>query len=145
MTESTKAPLRERPKSPHLVTGGLGSPLLWRWHITMWTSILHRVTGVGLYVGGLIAAAWAISLASGPESYGYFKALLGSGLGQLAMFGLTAAFFYHLANGVRHLVWDTGKGLDIRSANASSIVIFAFTVAATLAMWAIAAMTGALG
>ena len=145
MTESTKAPLRERPKSPHLVTGGLGSPLLWRWHITMWTSILHRVTGVGLYVGGLIAAAWAISLASGPESYGHFKALLGSGLGKLAMFGLTAAFFYHLANGVRHLVWDTGKGLDIRSANASSIVIFAFTVAATLAMWAIAAMTGALG
>lgn len=145
MTDSTKAPLRERPKSPHLVTGGLGSPLLWRWHITMWTSILHRVTGVGLYVGGLIAAAWAISLASGPESYGQFKALLGSGLGKLVMLGLTVAFFYHLANGVRHLVWDTGKGLDIKSANASSIVIFAFTFAATLAIWAIAAMTGALG
>lgn len=145
MTDSTKAPLRERPKSPHLVTGGLGSPLLWRWHITMWTSILHRVTGVGLYVGGLIAAAWAISLAQGPEYYGQFKALLGSGFGKLVMFGLTAAFFYHLANGVRHLVWDTGKGLDIKSANASSIVIFAFTFAATLAIWAIAAMTGALG
>ncbi len=145
MTDTTKAPLRERPKSPHLVTGGLGSPLLWRWHITMWTSILHRATGVGLYAGGLIAAAWAISLASGPEGYGQFKALLGSGLGKLVMFGLTAAFFYHLANGVRHLVWDTGKGLDIKSANASSIVVFAFTFAATLAIWAIAAMTGALG
>ena len=145
MTDSTKAPLRERPKSPHLVTGGLGSPLLWRWHITMWTSILHRATGVALYVGGLIAAAWAISLASGPEPYGQFKALVGSGLGKLVMFGLTVAFFYHLANGVRHLVWDTGKGLDIKSANASSIVIFAFTVAATLAVWAIAAMTGAFG
>jgi len=144
MTDTTKAPLRERPKSPHLVTGGLGSPLLWRWHITMWTSILHRATGVGLYVGGLIAAAWAIALAQGPERYGQFKALLGSPLGKLVMFGLTVAFFYHLANGVRHLVWDTGKGLDVKSANASSVVVFAFTAAATLAIWVIAAMTGAI-
>ena len=144
MTDTTKAPLRERPKSPHLVTGGLGSPLLWRWHITMWTSILHRVSGVGLYVGGLIAAAWAISLAQGPECYGQFKALLGSLPGKVVMFGLTVAFFYHLANGVRHLVWDTGHGLDIKTANASSIVIFAFTAAATLAIWVIAFMTGAI-
>ena len=132
MTDTTKAPLRERPKSPHLVTGGLGSPLLWRWHITMWTSILHRVTGVGLYVGGLIAAAWAVALAQGPECYAQFKAVLGSPPGKVVMFGLTVAFFYHLANGVRHLVWDTGKGLDIKTANASSVMIFAFTAAATL-------------
>jgi succinate dehydrogenase / fumarate reductase cytochrome b subunit len=144
MTDTTKAPLRERPKSPHLVTGGLGSPLLWRWHITMWTSILHRMTGVGLYVGGLIAAAWALALAQGPERYAQFKHLLGSAPGKVVMFGLTVAFFYHLANGVRHLVWDSGHGLDVKTANASSIVIFAFTAAATLAIWVIAAMTGAL-
>jgi len=140
----TKAPLRERPKSPHLVTGGLGSPLLWRWHITMWTSILHRATGVGLYVGGLIAAAWAIALGAGPDRYAQFKALLGSPPGKVVMFGLTLAFFYHLANGVRHLVWDTGKGLEVKTANASSVVIFAFTAAATLVTWYIAAVTGAL-
>lgn len=144
MTDAAKPPLRERPKSPHLVTGGLGSPLLWRWHITMWTSILHRVTGVGLYVGGLIVAGWAISLVQGPEQYAQFKALLGSLPGKVVMFGLTVAFFYHLANGVRHLVWDTGHGLDLRSANASSVLIFAFTIAATLAIWVIAAMTGAI-
>jgi succinate dehydrogenase / fumarate reductase cytochrome b subunit len=136
MTDAAKAPRREPPMSPHLT--------VWRWHITMATSILHRATGVALYVGALIAAAWAISLANGPETYAQFKALLGSPLGKLVMFGLTASVFYHLANGIRHLVWDLGHGLDVKSANASSIVVLAFTVAATLASWWIAAMTGAL-
>ncbi len=143
MTDASKTP-RERPVSPHLVTGGLGSPLLWRWHITMWTSILHRASGVALYVGVLIAAAWAIALAQGPESYAAFKALLGSLPGKVVMFGLTACVFYHLGNGIRHLVWDTGRGLDVKSANASAVLVFAFAVAATLAIWGIAGMTGAL-
>jgi succinate dehydrogenase / fumarate reductase cytochrome b subunit len=143
MTDVSKTP-RPRPKSPHLVTGGLGSPLLWRWHITMWTSILNRATGLALYVGALIAAAWAIALAQGPDQYAQFKALLGSWPGKVVMFGLTLSLFYHLANGVRHLVWDAGHGLDVKSANASSVVVFAFTVAATLAIWAIASQTGAL-
>ena len=57
----------------------------------MLTSILHRVTGVGLYLGGLIAAAWAVALASGPEVYGTFMTLLGSPLGKLVMFGMSAS------------------------------------------------------
>ena len=122
--------------SPHLQ--------VWRWHITMATSIAHRATGVALYVGALIAAAWAIALAKGPDSYAAFKALLGSPVGLVVMFGLSVSFFYHLANGVRHLVWDTGHGLDVKSANASAVFVFAFTAAATIAVWAIAAMTGAL-
>lgn len=142
----TDAPIkrREPPKSPHLVTGGFGSPLLWRWHITMWTSILHRATGIALYVGALIVAAWAVSLASGPEAYAGFKALLGSIPGKVVMFGLTLSVFYHLGNGIRHLVWDTGHGLDVKSANASAVGVFAFAAAATLAIWAIASQTGAL-
>jgi succinate dehydrogenase / fumarate reductase cytochrome b subunit len=127
---------RERPLSPHLQ--------VWRWHITMATSILHRATGVALYVGALIAAAWAISLAQGPDTYASFKQLMGSPLGKLVMFGLTLSFFYHLANGIRHLVWDAGHGLDVKSANASAVLVFAFTAAATVAVWVIAAMTGAL-
>src|SRR6201985_2969564 len=111
MTESPSTP-RERPVSPHLVTGGLGSPLLWRWHITMWTSILHRATGVALYAGGLIVAAWAISLAAGPEAYMMFKGLLGSIPGKVVMFGLTLSVFFHLASGVRHLIWDAGSGFQ---------------------------------
>lgn len=122
--------------SPHLQ--------VWRWHITMLTSILHRVTGVGLYLGGLIAAAWAISLAAGPEAYETFKAVLGSPLGKFVMFGMTLSVFYHLANGIRHLVWDFGYGLDIKSANSSAWAVFGFTLAATLATWAIAFQIGAL-
>lgn len=122
--------------SPHLQ--------VWRWHVTMLTSILHRVTGVGLYLGGLIAAAWAVSLAAGPEAYETFKAVLGSPLGKFVMFGMTLSVFYHLANGIRHLVWDFGYGLDIKSANSSAWAVFGFTVAATLATWAIAFQIGAL-
>lgn len=117
---------------------------VWRWHLTMATSILHRVTGVALYAGALIAAAWAVSLAGGPEAYATFKSVMGSPLGKLVLFGLTLATFYHLGNGVRHLTWDLGFGLDVKSANASGVGVFAFTVAATLAVWAIAIMTGAL-
>jgi succinate dehydrogenase / fumarate reductase, cytochrome b subunit len=138
--EKAKGPMtdtpRARPLSPHLQ--------VWRWHITMWTSILHRMTGVALYAGALILAGWAIALAAGPEVYGAYKAILGSPLGKLVMFGLTLLLFYHLANGIRHLVWDAGHGLDVKSANASAVAAFAFAAAATIAVWLIAAMTGAL-
>ena len=122
--------------SPHLQ--------IWRWHVTMLTSILHRVTGVGLYLAGLMVAAWAVSLAAGPEAYAGFKALLGSPLGKLVMLGMTASMFYHLGNGIRHLIWDFGHGLDIKSANSSAYMVFGFTVAATIAVWVIAYQTGAL-
>jgi succinate dehydrogenase / fumarate reductase cytochrome b subunit len=123
------------PLSPHLQ--------VWRWHITMATSILHRATGVALYVGALIAAAWAIALAQGPEAYADFKGLMGSPVGKIVMFGLTLSYFYHLANGIRHLAWDAGKGFEVKTADATSIVVFAFAAAATAAVWTIAFMTGA--
>jgi succinate dehydrogenase / fumarate reductase cytochrome b subunit len=120
--------------SPHLQ--------VWRWHVTMLTSILHRVTGVGLYLGGLILAAWAIALAGGPEAYQVFQDVMGSVLGKLVLFGMTLSVFYHLGNGVRHLVWDFGHGLDVKSANASAFTVFGFTIAATAAVWGIAFMLG---
>jgi succinate dehydrogenase / fumarate reductase cytochrome b subunit len=69
---------------------------------------------------------------------------MGSIPGKVVMFGLTLCVFYHLANGIRHLVWDTGHALDIKSANTSAVVVLAFAAAATLAVWGIAGMTGAL-
>ena len=135
MSDAAKAP-RERPMSPHLT--------VWRWHITMASSIAHRATGVALYVGALIGAGWAIALASGREAYAGYQALLGSPVGLIVMFGLTLSFFYHLANGIRHLVWDTGHGLDLKSANASAAFVFAFTVAASVAAWFVAAFLGAI-
>ncbi len=135
MAEASRG-VRERPTSPHTT--------IWRWHLTMATSILHRFTGIALYGAALIAAAWAISLASGPDAYATYKAVMGSLLGKVVLFGLTLSAFYHLGNGVRHLTWDAGFGLDVKSANASGVAVFAFTVAATIAVWVIAGMTGAL-
>ncbi|MCR5873617.1 succinate dehydrogenase, cytochrome b556 subunit [Phenylobacterium sp. J426] len=135
MAEASRV-VRERPTSPHTT--------IWRWHLTMATSILHRFTGIALYGGALIAAAWAISLAGGPDTYETYKAVMGSILGKAVLFALTLAAFYHLGNGVRHLTWDLGFGLDVKSANASGVGVIAFAVAATLAVWVIAGMTGAL-
>ncbi|HEY8615059.1 succinate dehydrogenase, cytochrome b556 subunit [Phenylobacterium sp.] len=135
MTDATRAP-RERPLSPHTS--------IWRWHITMAASIATRITGVGLYLGALILAAWAISLASGPEAYATFKGVMGSFLGKVVLFGMTLSFFYHLAAGVRHIVWDLGHALTVRQANAFSVASFAFAGAATIAVWVIAGLIGAL-
>jgi len=135
MTDASKT-RREPPLSPHLQ--------VWRWHVTMATSIIHRATGVALYGGALIAAAWAVSLAAGPDAYATFKGLMGSPVGLIVMFGLTLSWTYHLANGIRHLVWDTGHGLDVKSANASAIFVLAFAVAATASLFGVAAMTGAI-
>jgi succinate dehydrogenase / fumarate reductase, cytochrome b subunit len=128
--------LPPRPMSPHLQ--------VWRWHITMWASILNRATGVALYVGALLAALWAVALAAGPDAYYAYMGLLASPLGRLVLFGLTVSLFYHLANGLRHLVWDAGFGFRVREANAATVFVFAFTAVASVAVWVIAALTGAL-
>ena len=117
---------------------------VWRWHITMATSILHRISGCALYAAALLVTAWALSLAAGPEAYGAFKAVLGSFPGKVVLFLFSLAVFYHLAKGVQHLVWDTGAALDLKSANAGAAASIAFAVVATVAVWVIAGMTGAL-
>ena len=120
--------------SPHLQ--------VWRWHVTMLTSILHRVTGGALYGGGLLLAFWAIALAAGPEAYALFLGIMGAWYGKAALFGLSAAVFFHLGNGVRHLIWDFGHGLSKEDASASSFAVLGFAIAATGAVWAIAYMMG---
>lgn len=135
MSDASKT-IRVRPTSPHVQ--------VWRWHLTALTSITHRITGVGLYVGTLILAGWAISLAMGPEAYGAFMGLMGSFLGKLVLFALSLAVFFHLAKGIQHLIWDTGVGLKLQAANAGAVATVAFAIVATIVVWIIAAMTGAL-
>jgi succinate dehydrogenase / fumarate reductase cytochrome b subunit len=139
MSKAAPAPRgpADRPMSPHLQ--------VWRWHITMLTSIAHRATGIALYVGALILAGWAVSLAMGAEAFGRYRALLACPLGQLVLFGLTVSLFYHLANGVRHLVWDVGKGLDPKTADMTGAAALAFGMAAAVAIWAVAILSGIPG
>ncbi len=125
-----------RPLSPHLQ--------VWRFHITMFVSIMHRVTGCGLYLAALLAVGWALSLAGGPVTYNNFLGVLGSPLGKLVLLGLTASMFFHLGNGIRHLFWDMGEGFQLKTAEFSAWLLIGFTVAATVFTWVLAYLTGAL-
>ena len=121
-----------RPLSPHVS--------VWRWHLTMACSIATRATGVALYAGFVLLALWALALAAGPESYATFTGLMGSLPGKLVLFGFTVSALYHLAAGVRHLVWDTGRGFAPGTATASGAAALAFGV-----VGAVAALTGSPG
>jgi succinate dehydrogenase / fumarate reductase cytochrome b subunit len=135
MSEARTDRAAERPMSPFMI---------WRWHVTMFTSILHRVTGAALYGGALLLVGWAVALASGKGPYGTFMGLLGSPLGRVVMAGLTLCLFYHLANGVRHLVWDFGRGFQPKTASATAWLALAFAGVATVVVWVAAGMMGAL-
>ncbi len=126
----------DRPMSPYVS--------VWRWHLTMLTSILHRATGVALYGAALILAGWALALAVGPAAYDHFRLILGSPLGKLVLIGITLSLFYHLANGVRHLVWDFGAGFQPKTADMTAAAVIAFAVLATIGVWVAAGMMGAL-
>lgn len=125
---------RPRPLSPHLQ--------VWRWHVTMLGSILHRMSGAALYGGALVLVAWLAALAFGPAAYDGFVAVAGSPFGLLVWFGLTLALTYHLASGLRHLVWDTGAGLAPRTASALSTASIAFGVIAAVGFWIVLFATG---
>ncbi len=114
----------DRPLSPHLQ--------VYRPQITSVLSILHRITGVALTFATLLLTWWLVAAAYGPEQFEDAQAFLGSWIGQLLLWGFTFAVFYHLANGVRHLLWDFGWGFEMDQVRKSGIAVIAFAAAATL-------------
>ena len=118
-----------RPLSPHLQ--------IYRWQLTSVLSILHRFTGVALTAGTILLVWWLVAAANGAESFESVQWFLGSWLGLLLLFGWSAALFYHLCNGLRHLWWDTGRGLDLRSVYASGWAVLVGTAILTILAWAI--------
>ncbi len=117
----------DRPLSPHLQ--------IYRWHLLMTMSILHRASGVFLALGTVVLVAWLLALAAGPESYARMTAVIGSAPGLVFLFGWSAALFYHLCNGIRHLFWDAGQGYELPAAYASGYGVLVATVILTLAAW----------
>jgi succinate dehydrogenase / fumarate reductase cytochrome b subunit len=103
----------------------------------MTLSILHRATGVAMAVGFLVFAAWLVSAAAGAEEYRQFTALMSTLVGQILLIGWSFAFFYHLANGVRHLFWDAGRGFEKRQANASGWFVLLISIAVTAVYWVV--------
>ena len=117
----------QRPLSPHLQ--------VYRWQLTMVMSILHRATGVALSFGALGLAVWLVALAGDAQGYAAFMAIARSLPGQALLFVFAAALVYHLLNGLRHLAWDAGWGLEIPEVYRSGYTVAALTVLVTAALW----------
>lgn len=100
----------------------------------MTLSILHRITGAALSVGSLLLVGWLVAAAAGPESYAILVSCLSPPLGKLVIAGFTFALVYHFCNGIRHLLWDTGWGLDVPTARATAWVVALMSLLLTAAI-----------
>jgi succinate dehydrogenase / fumarate reductase, cytochrome b subunit len=121
--------MAERPLSPHLS--------VYKFKYTLAASILNRLAGLILSLGFLLFVYWLVALAAGARAYAQARELLSLGVFKLVYAVLIAAFVYHLAAGVRHLIWDTGRGLDRASARRSAWIVAWVSIVVTviLAYW----------
>lgn len=116
-----------RPLSPHLQ--------VYRPQLTSVLSISHRFTGILLSLGMIVVVLWLLALAAGPEAFDRLIAALSSPIGLIALAVWTFSLFYHLLNGVRHLLWDAGWLLDLRGAYASGWIVVIASVVLTVLVW----------
>lgn len=125
-----------RPLSPHLQ--------VYKFQLTSVLSIFHRFTGVALSAGIPFLLVWIWSLTGGPEDFSQVRAFFASAFGRIVVFVLSVSLFYHLCNGIRHLFWDIGKGLELPAVYRSGWAVLIATGVLTLAAWIAAyAMRGA--
>ncbi len=120
-------PARDRPLSPHLE--------VYRPQLTSVLSITHRMTGVALALGTLLLVYWLVAVASGDAAYDTAQGLIGSVFGRLLLFGWSVALFFHLCNGIRHLFWDAGYGLELPTLYRSGWAVLVASLALTLISW----------
>jgi succinate dehydrogenase / fumarate reductase cytochrome b subunit len=120
-----------RPLSPNLQ--------IYRPQLTSVLSITHRATGVALAAGAAALVAWLSAAAAGPGAYAQFDTALRSPFGLVLLLLWTFSLFFHLCNGIRHLVWDAGYGFDLRTIYASGWAVVAASAVLTLAAWIVGA------
>lgn len=133
MSDASAAPgaaKRARPLSPHLQ--------VYRPQITSVMSILHRLTGVALSFGSLLLVVWLAAAATGPDAYNSVQSFLASPVGIFMLMGWSWSLMYHLCTGLRHLMWDMGKGLSLPAVYASGYAALAVSTLLTAAIWAVA-------
>lgn len=118
---------RERPLSPHLQ--------VYKPQITTTMSILHRITGVSLALGGISLVWWLLAIALGGEAYAFASRQWASPIGLAFLFGFTLALVYHLLNGIRHLLWDMGWGFELPKVYASGYAVFVLGALVTALIW----------
>ena len=119
----------KRPLSPHL---SIYKPIP-----TMVMSILHRITGAALYFGTLLMVWWIFAAATSKEHFEFVSWAFNSIVGQLILLGYTWSLMHHMAGGIRHLFWDTGRGFHKHTSTKLAWMTLAFSLIATLAIWAI--------
>lgn len=122
----------ERPLSPHL---GIYRPML-----TMMMSVAHRITGAALFFGTLLLTWWLLAAASGPTAYAKVQAFTGSIFGMLILFGYTWALIHHMLGGIRHLIWDTGRGFGPTEREWLTLATIVGSVGLTLLIWIVGYM-----
>jgi succinate dehydrogenase / fumarate reductase cytochrome b subunit len=120
----------KRPLSPYLQ--------IYKPQLTTIMSILHRATGIFLSLGTLVLVYWLMAAANGPIAYQQAQSLLTSSGGLLLLFGWTFALFYHLSNGIRHLFWDAGLGMDIKTVYLTGKIVWIATFILTALAWLLA-------
>ena len=133
MAKTDSSPIaheQRRPLSPHLQ--------VYRFALTMAMSIMHRITGAGLYAGTLLLAWWLIAAATDASSFATATWFMGSILGRLILFGFTWALIHHTLGGIRHLVWDVGHGFDLKDVEMGAKLTLAGSIILTIIVWAIA-------
>jgi len=113
-----------RPLSPHLS--------VYRTQMSMLTSITHRITGVGLTLGAVLVVWWFLAASTNAAYFETADAVLTSWFGSLILIGSLWALCYHFLNGIRHLVWDAGRGLELEAAKKSGIAVVAGSVVLTI-------------
>ncbi len=115
--------------SPHLT--------IWRWGPHMAVSILHRITGSGLSVAGMIAFVWwLVAAASGPEAYATFIGHATAWYGVVVAIGLTWALIQHGVSGLRHFVMDIGAGYELRTNRMWATITLFLPALLTALVWA---------
>jgi succinate dehydrogenase cytochrome b subunit len=117
----------ERPLSPHLQ--------VYRWPLPMVMSILHRITGTGLYFGILFLAWWLIAAGAGPNQYARVTGFFDSSFGRFVLFGYTWALIHHALGGIRHLIWDTGRGFAPAERESLALATLVGSIVITLLLW----------
>ncbi|MEZ5840095.1 MAG: succinate dehydrogenase, cytochrome b556 subunit [Hyphomicrobiales bacterium] len=119
----------QRPLSPHLQ--------IYKPSITMVMSVVHRVTGAGLYFGTILMAWWLMSVAGGEHYYELTRTIFGSFIGRLVLFGYTWALIHHMLGGIRHFIWDTGAQFERGERDRLAFLTLAGSVSITLLIWLI--------
>jgi succinate dehydrogenase / fumarate reductase cytochrome b subunit len=128
----TTSSTRVRPLSPHLQ--------IYNPQITSVLSIMHRIMGVTLSFGTVFLIYWLSAAAYGPDAFAQAQAFFGSFIGQLVLLSLTFSLFYHLANGIRHLIWDVGLGFEMPILRATGIAVVIIACGMTALTWVVAYM-----